>query len=736
MKFSKNTVFTLLYFVITCPIVIFLLNNINLPYIIILSYVLITIAFVLIMIKLNSNAIEQFYSNERQMLYSILDDVNALVIVWSEDLSIYKVNDCFYEKTGYDKKYLSKLDNFKSIFIDKKLEDFATMDGQKSKLLRCDKSELTVVWKSTLIRDGKKKIYISIGLDMTEVSNIKDKLSTSEKRLDLSMELSEIGLLFRYVNADNFYISSNFQKLLGFSSQIISVEEFEEKIHPNDIALYRSYLKSIRDGSIDKNHNIVTLEIRLQCQDEGYHWFSYRFKVSDHFIGDSPVIGGCFIDISKDKEKDNLIEKMAYIDEVTEIFNRNRFMMLGEDTYVCSRELGISYWVIILDVDKFHIINDTCGYSNGNRLLKEIAITIIKNLSEGGFCARIGGDNFAILIKDNGDEQYPVEVIKNIQRALSSLNNDIFSNQNITVSAGYCKLPNDGTDFAKVFEHAEFALRLGEKVRSNIVRYDNNIHDKIIQKSTLEKELEKAIENHELVLFYQPKINLAHNSVIGVEALIRWIKPDGTVVPPNVFIPIAENSNLITKISEFVINEACTQNKKWQNKGLKPISISVNLSPVDFYQTDVCKTINDAIKRSGLSPKWLEVELTESLALKDVDQAIKQMNDLKEIGIKISMDDFGTGYSSLSYIQVLPIALLKLDRSFIMNLENDEVSRQIVSSVINICKSKKIEIIAEGIETYQQAYILKESGCDHAQGYYFGRPMPSHSFEEYLKQAK
>ncbi len=735
MKSTKTILLIFLFFIITCPGLLFLLDVTHAPYIIIPAYSLISIGYIIILLKTDKNNIYNFYENERQMLYSILDDVNALIYVWSEDLKICNVNDCFYQKTGYSEKFLSNKKDFKNIFVFEKGAFFDPKQTIQCKLVCADKSEMTVRWKSTLIKDGRKKIYISIGLDVTEVAIIQDKLTASEKRFELSMELSEIGLLFRYVGADNFYISSNFQKLLGLSSQIITIDEFESKIHPNDLGVYYSYLKNIKDGNFNNYHEIMMIELRLECSDGGYHWFDYRFKVSNYAEDGTPFIGGCFIDISKDKEKDTLIEKMAYIDEVSQIFNRNKFIMLGEETFECSRELGVSYWVIILDVDKFHLINDTCGYGNGNRLLKEIAISMIRNLSDGGFCARIGGDNFAILIKDIGDEEYPVSIIKNIQHSLASLNSDIFSNQTITVSSGYCKMPEDGKDFAEVFEHAEFALRLSEKPRSNIVRYDNSIHDKIINRSTLEKALEKALYSNELKLFYQPKINLTNNTIIGGEALIRWIKPDGTIVPPCDFIPIAENSNLITKISEFVVNQACEQNKKWQNKGLKPISISVNLTSTDFYQTDVCKTINDAIQKSGLSPEWLEIELTESLALKDVDQAIRQMNDLLKIGVKISMDDFGTGYSSLSYIQVLPITLLKLDRSFIMNLESDEVSRQIVSSVINICKSKKIEIIAEGIETSQQAEILRQSGCDHAQGYFFGKPMKSEDFEKYLERA-
>jgi EAL domain-containing protein (putative c-di-GMP-specific phosphodiesterase class I) len=259
------------------------------------------------------------------------------------------------------------------------------------------------------------------------------------------------------------------------------------------------------------------------------------------------------------------------------------------------------------------------------------------------------------------------------------------------------------------------------------------MHDAIIAGNNLEKELALALDNKELVLYYQPKINLSNGEIIGMEALIRWIKPDGTVVPPGAFIPVAESSKLITKISDFVMYEACRQNKEWQDEGLPKLTVSINLTSVDFYQTDIKETIHRVLEETGLEPKYLEIELTESLALKDIEQAIHQMKELKELGVKLSMDDFGTGYSSLSYIQVLPITLLKLDRSFIMYLEEDEVSREIVSAVIKIAKSKKIETIAEGIETVGQAEILKRSGCDLAQGYFFGRPMPAKDFKEFLK---
>ena len=221
---------------------------------------------------------------------------------------------------------------------------------------------------------------------------------------------------------------------------------------------------------------------------------------------------------------------------------------------------------------------------------------------------------------------------------------------------------------------------------------------------------------------------------MGVEALIRWIKPDGTIVSPDVFVPIAESSHLIGKISDFVLSEGCRQNKLWQKMGYPNIVMSINFASSDFYQTDLKEKVFEALARAGLSAKWLEVELTETLALSDVDFAVSQMNKLRELGVKLAMDDFGTGYSSLSYLQILPITLLKLDRSFITDIEHDNIAFEIVSAVIRIAKSKKIETIAEGIENSVQESILRKAGCNYAQGYLYGKPMPPQEIQKLFEK--
>jgi len=527
------------YFLVTLPFCyIAYVNNIHFL-LIACIFVLVTAGVIFLILKLSSKTVEGFFVNERQMLYNILEDLNAMIIIWTSDLSINNVNDCFFDKTGFTEENFSGKGTLQNIFeMDAKtLKSASERDicvNKESKLLCADGKELTVFWKTTLIQsDFDYDIYMSIGVDMTEMTDIQNQLCVAETRYEASMELSEVGLLYKQIGSDIYFMSKNLQKIIGFESQNVTIGQFRDKIHPSDKPVYDSYCKNSEERATEEIHKVISIELRIFCADDGYHWFNYRYKISANFGTKTMAIGGSLIDISKDKEKDTLIEKMAYIDEVTQIFNRNRFMMMGQETYVCSKELNLSYWLIIFDVDKFHIINDTCGYQNGNRLLKDIAITILRNINEGCFCARIGGDNFAIILKDTGDEEVPLNLIQEVQGGLSSLSTGIYANQTISASAGYCQFPKDGDDFSEILEHAEFALRLGENVRSNVVRYDNTVHDKILSTVSLEKEIQNALANNELKLFYQPKIDLSNNRLMGAEALIRWIKPDGTIIPPN-----------------------------------------------------------------------------------------------------------------------------------------------------------------------------------------------------------
>lgn len=689
---------------------------------------------------------------ERENISRIMHSINAMAILWDADFRFVEVNSCLTNAIGYTSEDLADIKTLKKVLpadaFAPSLQAVVNNRDEEFYVTAKGGAKVCTIWNTSIVSvvtEHKRTRYLmlSIGLDLSESIKMKEdlikyskELAESETRYSLSMELSEIGLLLKASGSSSYYVSQQLRNMLGINSEYISEGVLRARFHPSDVMTFDSLgnaMVSCTEQDEESARTVHFTEFRMLSADNTYHWYQFRYKINPGQTKLLADIGGAILDITKDKEKDSLIEKMAYIDDVTQIYNRNKFMQIGQETFECSRDSEYSYWVIVLDIDNFHIINDTCGYTNGNKLLNEFGKVVQDALTSGGFGARIGGDNFALLIRDNGDEELPVHIIHRIQDEFKAICADSFSSQGMTCSAGYCKMSDGGEDFAKVLDHAEFSLSMSDGTKNDIIRYDNAVHDKIIKSAAIENELVKAIENHELVLYYQPKIHLGNGTLIGMEALIRWVRPDGTVVPPSEFIPVAESSLLITKISDFVLYEACRQNKAWQDMGLPPITVSINLTAVDFYQTDVKESIIRALDATGLDPQWLDVELTESLALKDIDHAIQQMQEIRDLGVKLSMDDFGTGYSSLSYIQVLPITLLKLDRSFIMYLEEDEISREIVSAVIRIAKSKKIETIAEGIETVGQADILKEAGCDHAQGYFYGKPMPKDKFQEFME---
>ncbi len=703
-------------------------------------------AGVLIMILVNYE--HERIIKDKENISKIMQNINTMAILWDADFNYVEVNSELTKTLGYTSEDLQDIKELEKVLppdaFAPSLQAIINNRDEKFDVTAKGGAKVCTVWNTSIvnvatINKRKRYLMLSIGLDLSETVRMREELirysknlAESEKRYMLSMELSEIGLILKESGSAKFYLSKELRNMLGIGVELISSGALRARFHPDDVMIFDA-LEATMTNSHSDSRASHTSEFRLLSADNTYHWYQFRYKVNPSSNRLYSDIGGAVLDITKDKEKDTLIEKMAYIDDVTQIFNRNKFMQIGQETFECYAEAGQSYWVIVLDIDNFHIINDTCGYLNGNKLLNEFGKIVKDVLTKGGFGARIGGDNFAMLIHDTGDEALPVILIKKIQNRLHSVCGEFLLNQSVTCSAGYCKMSDGGDNFAAILDHAEFSLSMSDGTKGDIIRYDNKVHEKILAGNAIETELAMALQNNELVLYYQPKINLADGSLMGMEALIRWIKPDGTIIPPNQFIPVAENSLLITDISDFVLHEACKQNKKWQDMGFPPVTVSINLTAVDFYQTNVKEVIQRALEETGLAPQWLDVELTESLALKDIDHAIQQMKDIKDLGVKLSMDDFGTGYSSLSYIQVLPITLLKLDRSFIMYLEEDEISREIVSAVIRIAKSKKIETIAEGIETIGQAEILKESGCDHAQGYFFGKPMSADKFEEFMK---
>lgn len=729
----------------SATVIIYAWINKDTSFMILVTYLVVELILAMALTISNVFSRKKQIELNKNQINTVINMINANVIIWRSDFAQVIPNDNVIELLGIKddsnwncKQILTRLFT-DDVFTNEGIRRMLQNKGDEFYITSAKGEECITIWNTSVLLKSKKYCYFaSIGFDLTKIKKMQHDLSVSAKNLEesenrysLSMELSEIGIILTEDNSNQHYISNQLKNVLGFTKNYVSDSIFKNKIHKSDRIIYETYVDGlISTGETSDMHSI---ELRLLCKDGKYHWFLHRYK-SVMGVDDKMTIGGAFVDITKDKEKDLLIERLAYTDEITEIGNRNKLMSTGQEIYDCCKELNYSYWVVVLDIDRFHIINDVCGYNTGNLVLKDFAHILYKHASSGGLVARISGDNFALIMRDYGDIDIPKRTIESIQSDFAKLTKNKFSTQAFSCSGGYALMPRDADSFAGVLDHAEFALSSAEKKRASIVAFDKHLHDAIIDHSQIEKELADAITNHELALYYQPKIDIKSGKIIGVEALIRWIKPDGTVIPPAKFVPVAEsNPELITKIGDFVLEEACRQNKFWQDMGYPKIIMSINLTSEDFYQKNIKECIVDVLAKTKLDAKWLEVELTESLAMKDIDNAIKQMQELRDIGIRLAMDDFGTGYSSLSYIKILPVTLIKLDRSFIVDLETDEIARLIVSAIIDIAKCKNIETIAEGMEYPEQVKILREAGCDFAQGYLYGKPMPPHELQKFME---
>ncbi len=385
---------------------------------------------------------------------------------------------------------------------------------------------------------------------------------------------------------------------------------------------------------------------------------------------------------------------------------------------------------MFIDLDRFKNINDTLGHSIGDVLLQAVANRLIGCLRKGDSVSRLGGDEFAIFLTGVTHK----EVGEIAQRIITSMSESITLDHIeifITPSIGISMYPEDGDDIEALLKHADAAMYLAkEQGKNNYQFFSEELHQILAKKLQLERELRKALDEKQFTLHYQPKIQLQTGQIIGMEALIRWEHPDLGLIPPIQFIPIAEETGLIVPLGEWVMRTACQQIKVWQEAGFTQLAVAVNISLRQFMQNNLIEMITSILEETGLSPQCLELEITESMAL-NVDYTIRILNRLKGLGISISIDDFGTGYSSLSYLSQFPIDRLKIDQSFVRNL--NPRNQAIIKTIIHMAHNMKIAVIAEGVETQEHVDFLKEQMCNEVQGYFYSKPLPTKEIDSYLQ---
>lgn len=429
-------------------------------------------------------------------------------------------------------------------------------------------------------------------------------------------------------------------------------------------------------------------------------------------------------------------EKFNYLsnhDEPTGLPNRKFLTTKLTNLIEVNKSNQGSLAVIHFGLDRFKLVNDTLGYTNGDQVLKKIVQRLEISLKPTEFIARIGGDEFLVIAPCENDE----EVLQIGERFRSVFNEPFVMKGyefHITASIGIAMYPDDSTTSEGVIFNADTAMTYAKKRGKNqVVYYSSKLDYDSQEKVLLEASFRKAIASDELVLYYQPKIDIKTGLISGVEALVRWQHSERGLIPPDEFIPMAEETGLISRLDEWVLREACEQNKKWQNAGAPPITVAVNLSSAQFSSHKLIGLVEATLKETGLKPEYLELEITETMAM-DVDHAIPTLKQLSALGVKISLDDFGTGYSSMNYLTKFAIDRLKIDRSFIWNIEKGGSDSNIVITIIRMAHSLGLKVIAEGVEDVKQLEFLDEHGCDEVQGFYYSKPLPAVEIKnKYLK---
>jgi diguanylate cyclase (GGDEF)-like protein/PAS domain S-box-containing protein len=429
------------------------------------------------------------------------------------------------------------------------------------------------------------------------------------------------------------------------------------------------------------------------------------------------------------------LEFQAKHDTLTGLANRNLLRERLTQAIASAKRNSTPIWVVFVDLDRFKFVNDTLGHEAGDVLLKVLAGRLQSAAREADTVARLGGDEFVLVLPEHTEDGPGLAVLQGIMDAVAQPlvihDHEFF----LTCSIGVATYPADGCTAESLTKHADIAMyRAKEMGRNTFQFYTATMNERTLDRLSIENDLRHALDRDEFTIHYQPQVNLCSGCIVGMEALIRWNHPVHGLIPPARFIGLAEEMGLIIPIGAWVIRTACIQTKAWQQAGLGDLRIAVNLSPRQFTQKALVQSIADVLHATGLDPRFLELELTESMVMSDVDNAIAILRNLKGLGIHISIDDFGTGYSSLSYLKRFPIDVLKIDQSFVNDLTVDADDAAIVVSIISLAHSLRLQVIAEGVETAEQLAFLRAHGCDQVQGYYFSRPIEPDAFERMLRE--
>lgn len=673
----------------------------------------------------------------------LFENTGTPTIIISNNNVIEMANNEFELLTGYEKKDVEGRMDFRLLISEKRLPELlayrkSRLENSSNDIPRAYETELMLKNGSTkpifinvsVIPDTLKTIVSCV--DLTELKEIQSSLIKQKAYFLQLFEGSSQAIAALNNNGSVTSVNQGFEDLFGYNINDINATPDKFVIIPDDRQEeYFSTNSSVLAGNVVRKE---TYRLHRDGRSIPVSLLGFPIRV------DNEVEGMFFIyeDISERKAFEKQLYHQAFFDGLTMIPNRILFMeRLERAVERKKRKEDFTFAALLIDLDRFKWVNDSMGHLAGDQLLKTIAERFSLCVRSGDTVARLGGDEFAIVIEEFDKNSQVIEIAQRLQEAaqhpvvIEGSDVRVSASIGIVLNTAYYKNTED------ILRDADIAMYKAKELgKARFQVFNRRLHQLASEALALEQNLRKAIENEQMVLHYQPIVSVENRRIIGFEALVRWPQ-DGELISPDKFIPIAEETGLIIPLGDWVLRESCRQIKNWQITlpGCDRLKINVNISAKQFVQNDLVASVKSVLEETGLAPEFLKIELTESAIMEGGSSAIEKLNNLKEIGVQLAIDDFGTGYSSLASLQQFPIDDIKIDRSFINDVETSIDNREIVKTIISLGKILNLGIVAEGIETGEQLVLLEDMQCDDVQGFYFSKPVSSDMVESLMESS-
>jgi diguanylate cyclase (GGDEF)-like protein/PAS domain S-box-containing protein len=598
----------------------------------------------------------------------------------------------------------------------------------EKRYIRKDRILVWVRKTFSAVRDdyGVPLYGISVVEDITDEKHADLARQETENRLQLAVSIANLGSWEWEVATNHIYFSAQWKSQLGYQDHELSsgMGKWLLLLHPEE----RDRVLASFTAHIAKPGAALRMEYRLRHRDGSYHSMVANAIAVFGPAGQVVKLVGTQLDVTESKRAEQRVLEAAQHDPLTGLPNRALVFEYASLLLAAVRRNPICGAFLFIDLDRFKPINDLYGHGVGDQLLQEVATRLVRCVRDEDMVGRLGGDEFVIMLPHISGQR-ATTVAQHILDALSNTFQIGTQDLSISASIGISHFPEHGTDVDTLIHAADLAMYQAKQGgRASYHIYTPMLCKRADATSMIEAQLKRALSRGGLALHYQPVVDIRSRHVIGVEALLRLVGDDGQTIAPDRFIPIAEAAGLITELGEWVVSEASRQHAQWRQQGLPPITIAINVSPLQFRQRAFAQRLQRLLQDAHMDPASFQIEVTESALMDSVDEAIDTLNQIKSIGIKIALDDFGTGYSSLSHLSRLPLDKLKVDQSFVRRLEQDRASRAITGAIIALGRTLNLEVVGEGIESKSDFDYLQENGCDQAQGFYLSHPLPANLF--------